>query len=168
MQIEVMGLDGTLVKIGGFGRYQKKIFILLCLTGLPTAFFNSGPLLWAYTPDFYCKEAALMRPQTFTILANFSIPGKENITRESLWKFLRQKSVCSKEISVDQMPRNLSGIDELGLPPGMASKRYNQLQVTCKVWTYQQEDAIATVVAKVTMSTLIPYHRHEVGILINF
>ncbi|KAI8045775.1 organic cation transporter-like protein [Drosophila gunungcola] len=49
-----MGYDEAIVHLGEFGRYQKIIYFLICLTSIPVAFHKlAGPFLLA-KPDFRC------------------------------------------------------------------------------------------------------------------
>ena len=40
--------------IGEFGKYQRKIFIMLCLVSIPFSIFETGPIFWAFTPEYQC------------------------------------------------------------------------------------------------------------------
>ena len=49
-----MSLDSLWVRLGGFGFHQRKVFVFLCLVGLPFSFIDTGPVFWADTPNIYC------------------------------------------------------------------------------------------------------------------
>ncbi len=49
-----MDYDELLQKIGEFGRYQKQMYFLVCLVGLPAAFYNLNIVFVAAEPDFWC------------------------------------------------------------------------------------------------------------------
>ncbi len=51
-----MSLDSAFIIVGEFGKYQRKIFILLCLVGFPAAIFEHGSIFWMQTPDFTCNN----------------------------------------------------------------------------------------------------------------
>ena len=52
-----MGLDITMAAIGEFGKYQRRVFILLCLVGVPFSIFHTGPIFWAFMPQYQCDLA---------------------------------------------------------------------------------------------------------------
>ena len=51
-----MGLDIAMVAVGEFGKYQRRIFILLCLVGIPFSVFHTGPIFWANIPKYQCES----------------------------------------------------------------------------------------------------------------
>ena len=55
-----MGFDLTMVSVGEFGKYQRRVFALLCLVGIPFSFFDTGPVLWAYIPEYQCGDSHLI------------------------------------------------------------------------------------------------------------
>ncbi len=52
-----MGLDLTMVAVGEFGKYQRRIFTLLCLVGIPFSLFETGPVFWAFIPSHKCNDS---------------------------------------------------------------------------------------------------------------
>ena len=50
-----MGYDEVLTHLGGFGRYQQKIYVLLCLPAIICAFHKLAGVFLLETPDFRCK-----------------------------------------------------------------------------------------------------------------
>ena len=50
-----MDYDELLVKLGEFGFFQKKVFFLVCLVGIPAAFYNLNIVFVAAEPDFWCS-----------------------------------------------------------------------------------------------------------------
>lgn len=50
-----MGYDEVLTHLGGFGRYQKKIYVLLCLPAISCAFHKLAGVFLLATPDYRCK-----------------------------------------------------------------------------------------------------------------
>ncbi|XP_058450277.1 organic cation transporter protein [Malaya genurostris] len=50
-----MGYDEVLTHLGGFGRYQKKIYVLLCLPAICCAFHKLAGVFLLATPNYRCK-----------------------------------------------------------------------------------------------------------------
>ncbi|XP_055585431.1 organic cation transporter protein-like [Uranotaenia lowii] len=50
-----MGYDEVLTHLGGFGRYQKKIYVLLCLPAISCAFHKLAGVFLLATPEYRCK-----------------------------------------------------------------------------------------------------------------
>ena len=50
----------TMVSVGEFGTYQRRVFALLCLVGIPFSFFDTGPILWARVPEYHCNDSQLV------------------------------------------------------------------------------------------------------------
>ncbi len=42
-----MGMDFFVMRVGSFGTYQRRIFVLLCLAAIPAGIKNTGPAFWA-------------------------------------------------------------------------------------------------------------------------
>ncbi|XP_017143860.1 organic cation transporter-like protein [Drosophila miranda] len=49
-----MGYDEAIIKLGDFGRYQKIIYFLICLTSIPVAFHKLAGVFLLAKPDFRC------------------------------------------------------------------------------------------------------------------
>ncbi|XP_017047157.1 organic cation transporter-like protein [Drosophila ficusphila] len=49
-----MGYDEAIVHLGDFGRYQKIIYFLICLTSIPVAFHKLAGVFLLAKPDFRC------------------------------------------------------------------------------------------------------------------
>ncbi|XP_017084227.1 organic cation transporter-like protein [Drosophila eugracilis] len=49
-----MGYDEAIVHLGDFGRYQKIIYFLICLTSIPVAFHKLASVFLLAKPDFRC------------------------------------------------------------------------------------------------------------------
>ncbi|KAH8347198.1 hypothetical protein KR059_006564 [Drosophila kikkawai] len=49
-----MGYDEAIIKLGDFGRYQKIIYFLVCLTSIPVAFHKLAGVFLLAKPDFRC------------------------------------------------------------------------------------------------------------------
>ena len=47
--------DELLTHIGEFGTFQKRTYFLICLVGIPAAFYNMIIVFVAAEPDFWCK-----------------------------------------------------------------------------------------------------------------
>ena len=56
-----MDYDAILQEIGEFGRYQKRVYFLICLVGFPLAFQNMGIVFLAGSPDHWCHDPELQR-----------------------------------------------------------------------------------------------------------
>uniref|UniRef100_A0A3Q3SNH7 Solute carrier family 22 member 3 n=1 Tax=Mastacembelus armatus TaxID=205130 RepID=A0A3Q3SNH7_9TELE len=52
--------DGILEEVGGFGRFQKRIFALLCVCSLPFAGVYVGIVFQGFTPDHWCRDPAVV------------------------------------------------------------------------------------------------------------
>ncbi len=48
--------EEALQQIGEFGRYQKWVFALICLTSFPNAFHNMAYVFIAGIPDHHCVD----------------------------------------------------------------------------------------------------------------
>ncbi|XP_043928936.1 solute carrier family 22 member 3-like [Protopterus annectens] len=51
--------DDILKEVGEFGKYQQRIFLLLCLTGTTFAFMFVGIVFIGYTPRHWCRSSGL-------------------------------------------------------------------------------------------------------------
>lgn len=51
-EIHIMAYDDVLHHIGGFGRYQKRIYFLLCLTVIPCAFHKLAGVFLGGKPHY--------------------------------------------------------------------------------------------------------------------
>ena len=51
-----MEFDEALKQIGGFGRYQKWIFFLICWTSVPVSFHNMAYVFIAGIPEHHCAS----------------------------------------------------------------------------------------------------------------
>ncbi|KAH8381993.1 hypothetical protein KR009_001276 [Drosophila setifemur] len=49
-----MGYDEAIIQLGDFGRYQKIIYFLICLTSIPVAFHKLAGVFLLAKPDFRC------------------------------------------------------------------------------------------------------------------
>ncbi|EDW16686.1 organic cation transporter-like protein [Drosophila mojavensis] len=49
-----MGYDEVIVQLGDFGRYQKIIYVLICLTSIPVAFHKLAGVFLLAKPEFRC------------------------------------------------------------------------------------------------------------------
>ncbi|EDW43464.1 GM26579 [Drosophila sechellia] len=49
-----MGYDEAIIHLGDFGRYQKIIYFLICLTSIPVAFHKLAGVFLLAKPDFRC------------------------------------------------------------------------------------------------------------------
>uniref|UniRef100_U5EJR4 Putative synaptic vesicle transporter svop n=1 Tax=Corethrella appendiculata TaxID=1370023 RepID=U5EJR4_9DIPT len=52
-----MSYDEILHQVGGFGKYQKKVFMLLCLPSILVGFHIFAGVFIFTTPDFHCRVA---------------------------------------------------------------------------------------------------------------
>ena len=53
-----MGIEITMAAIGDFGKYQRRVFVLLCLVCLPFSVFETGPIFWGFTPEYQCVKSS--------------------------------------------------------------------------------------------------------------
>ncbi|XP_046691189.1 solute carrier family 22 member 13 isoform X2 [Silurus meridionalis] len=53
-----MNFDQVLADIGGFGRYQKILYMLICLPQIVTAFHMMASIFTGYTPPHHCRSSA--------------------------------------------------------------------------------------------------------------
>ena len=53
----------TMVSVGEFGKYQRRIFILLCLAGIPFSIFDTGPVFWADVLQYKCNDTRMIQFQ---------------------------------------------------------------------------------------------------------
>lgn len=51
--------DDILEEAGKFGRFQKRIFALLCLVSMPFAGVYVGIVFQGYTPEHWCRQPAV-------------------------------------------------------------------------------------------------------------
>ncbi len=167
-----MGLDSALVTVGEFGRYQRKIFILLCLVGFPKAIFDNGSIFWMQTPDFTCTDKdgenhiaeAKEIGQTYgndseSAAKHVEAGRSEHFTRHKYWNYLWQSpklSPCYLSTHEDNMQGNnysveltnsgtgLQGVDSEADHPGLKNG-------SCPHVTFQTKDVtFVTVVTRVS------------------
>lgn len=82
-----MGYDEILEKTGEFGRYQRRVYFLLCLVGFPAAFHNLGYVFWAAKPDHWCDVPVphqLLNHSNLTqqLWKQLTVPAQSQITKE--------------------------------------------------------------------------------------
>lgn len=53
--------DDILEEAGNFGRFQKRIFALLCLVSMPFAGVYVGIVFQGYTPEHWCHQPAVTK-----------------------------------------------------------------------------------------------------------
>ena len=51
--------DDILEEAGKFGRFQKRIFALMCMVSMPWAGVYAGIVFQGFTPDHWCRDSAL-------------------------------------------------------------------------------------------------------------
>lgn len=57
--------DDILEEVGKFGRYQRRIFAMMCMVSLPWAGVYVGIVFQGFTPDHWCRDSgAAERGQT--------------------------------------------------------------------------------------------------------
>ncbi|KAH8417902.1 hypothetical protein KR222_007948, partial [Zaprionus bogoriensis] len=86
LQSTAMGYDDVITHLGEFGRYQKRIYLLLCLPAIVCAFHKLAGVFLLARPDFRCllphEDAAtarfesLARDKWFLAYPNDSVSGK--------------------------------------------------------------------------------------------
>ena len=54
-----MQLEEIIQKLGGFGRYQKQVYFLLCLIGIPNAWHAIASVFLAATTDHWCSVTSV-------------------------------------------------------------------------------------------------------------
>lgn len=57
-----MNFDQVLSAIGGFGRYQKILYIWICLPNVLLAFHMMVSIFTGATPPFYCRDSSSPGP----------------------------------------------------------------------------------------------------------
>ncbi|EDV44241.1 uncharacterized protein Dana_GF16119 [Drosophila ananassae] len=75
-----MGYDEAILKLGDFGRYQKIIYILICLTSIPVAFHKLAGVFLLAKPEFRCLLPFEEQNATYELspnLWNLSYPQGE-------------------------------------------------------------------------------------------
>ncbi|XP_016952858.1 organic cation transporter-like protein [Drosophila biarmipes] len=75
-----MGYDEAISHVGDFGRYQKIIYFLICLTSIPVAFHKFAGVFLLAKPDFRCELPYENGSATYelpTHLWNLSFPRGE-------------------------------------------------------------------------------------------
>ncbi|KAH8363040.1 hypothetical protein KR084_004647 [Drosophila pseudotakahashii] len=75
-----MGYDEAIVHLGDFGRYQKIIYFLICLTSIPVAFHKLAGVFLLAKPDFRCELPYENGSTTYELssnLWNLSFPPGE-------------------------------------------------------------------------------------------
>ena len=50
-----MDYDELLQKVGGFGWYQRKVYLFMCIISLSGVFYNVMIVFIAAQPDFWCS-----------------------------------------------------------------------------------------------------------------
>lgn len=53
--------DEILEEAGKFGRFQKRIFALMCLVSIPWAGVYVGIVFQGFTPDHWCRDSAAVQ-----------------------------------------------------------------------------------------------------------
>ena len=79
-----MGIESILTKIGGFGRYQRQVYFLLCLYAIPCAWHAIASVFIFATTDHWCSvsdvsgvncaELSLSDAQCTELKKNLTIP----------------------------------------------------------------------------------------------
>ena len=85
-----MEFEDALEKIGGFGKYQKWIFFLICWTSIPVAFHNMAYVFIAGIPDHRCASLLSANVSSvhrcFSSFSSETFPTNPKIDPVSLWR----------------------------------------------------------------------------------
>jgi OCT family organic cation transporter-like MFS transporter 4/5 len=80
-----MGYDDVLPLIGDFGRYQKRIYFLLCLPAILCAFHKLGNVFLVAEPEYRCRL-----PQELSN-ASYHDLSREELNKSYPWDPLKKK-----------------------------------------------------------------------------
>ncbi|XP_070533075.1 organic cation transporter protein-like [Ptychodera flava] len=69
-----MKFDDILPKLGEFGRYQKYMYLLICVAAIPSAYFNLANSFLSASSDHYCKVYDNQTYEESSPLKNCTIP----------------------------------------------------------------------------------------------
>lgn len=131
--------------LGEWGRFQKQVFFLLCLSIVPNGFTGLSIVFIADTPPHRCLVPAHVNLSA--AWRNSSIPLERDAQRGAL-----QPSKCSRYRLAD-----LVGFSERGLVPGVDVNLSTVPQEGClDGWEYDQSQYVSTIVSEVGSSAPDP------------
>ncbi|XP_026226009.1 solute carrier family 22 member 5 [Anabas testudineus] len=123
--------------LGEWGRFQKQVFFLLCLSIVPNGFTGLSIVFIADTPPHRCLVPAHVNLSA--AWRNSSIPLERDAQRGAL-----QPSKCSRYRLAD-----LVGFSERGLVPGVDVNLSTVPQEGClDGWEYDQSQYVSTIVSE--------------------
>ena len=135
-----MDFDEMTKKLGQFGRYQKFIFLMLCLVEFPAAFNIMGIVFIAGVPEHWCQSMELFGLNlTNDVMRNITIPLVER-DGQSLY------SSCSRyvyDVAYDEWTMD-------DVKTSMLTDRANLSTETCPHgWNYADDQYESTIVSQV-------------------
>lgn len=122
-----MGYDEVIVQLGDFGRYQKIIYVLICLTSIPVAFHKLAGVFLLAKPDFRCALPTDLDGASYELpaqLRQLAYPAKDSCayyelayTNGSYHRLSNTTQSCSRYI-YDQSKYLNSAVTEFNLVCG--------------------------------------------------
>ena len=157
-----MGLEDILMKVGAFGRFQRRVVFLLCLVGIPEVLHKWGYIFWATTPDFTCRLPAEYRAlamgynlsqEEFLNLSTVKVVHGDGVGLSGC--FLYSLSGILANMSDDGVRM---GRKEAGLP---LSSHLNTTRVqACSEWHYDTESRDNSLVSQVKQHFVSRIYNH--------
>ncbi|XP_069090724.1 solute carrier family 22 member 3 [Pleurodeles waltl] len=133
--------DEVLKEVGEFGRFQKRVFLLLCMTGITFAFLFVGVVFLGQTPEqYWCRSPAvaeLSRQCGWSAQEelNYTVPPAEGSTAPSQAEGSSAHSHC---LRYDDREWNRTALG-CGGPAAPLSNHSGALPLTCEDgWVYQE------------------------------
>lgn len=151
-----MEFDDILYKVGGFGKYQKAMFALVCAVRIGPAFYNMAWVFIAGEPAFVCSSAGRYLSHTDVFATNRN-------TTNNISSFLEQQ-VYMKQDSHDNKSRGLqedngdvnARFGQCGVYHvtdsnlSSAKVKDDKLLESCDSWIYDKSQYEATIVTEVS------------------
>lgn len=138
-----MEYDAILTSVGEFGKYQRKIVLILCLINLPVAFQNLGYMFWGSRPDHWCDvtKPDSLRDISDDIWKNLTIPSDFNEQSQVQYSQCERYDINMTSVST------VEDVEEL-----LARRQYSvgtNATVQCSKWQYDTSEFESTIVSQV-------------------
>ncbi|KAK3082771.1 hypothetical protein FSP39_004982 [Pinctada imbricata] len=126
-----MKFDDILVEIGEFGTYQKRLYVLLCLSGIPVACFMMQLVFVMETPKFRCQIPGLENDRYSEMGINHSL---------LVQKYIPQRDGCHVyRYQQDQNSSKYLDSEGTNMTVAMLKIHANASRDECTKWVYDTE-----------------------------
>lgn len=117
-----MNFDQILSAIGGFGKYQKILYIWICLPQVLLAFHMMVSIFTGATPPYRCRESSSSATENQTLSLNFSLSETSCLSSDVLLPNNRtERGPCGRGWAYSQETFQSTTVTEVGWRLGSGS-----------------------------------------------